>query len=106
MAGAVADELPARSVFGTAAAASAFFERGSVGYSATGSVVRHDGLELRCQRWGVRPLTVTLATSTYLADPTRFPHGSVEFDSALLMRDVEHTWHAQPDLYGDVVEAA
>jgi hypothetical protein len=25
----------------------------------------------------------------------RFPRGSVEFDSALLMRRIEHEWHAR-----------
>lgn len=31
-------------------------------------------------------------------DRTRFPPGSVEFDSALLMRGIEHEWHGQEPL--------
>jgi hypothetical protein len=38
------------------------------------------------------PLDVELARSTFFEDRSRFPDGSVEFDSALVMRNVEHEW--------------
>ncbi len=46
--GHVASELPAGSIFGSLDEASAFFERGSVGYSVTTKSDEFDGLELRC----------------------------------------------------------
>lgn len=33
------------------------------------------------------------------ADPPRFPKGSVEFDCALVMRNVAHKWRSAEDLY-------
>ena len=35
-----------------------------------------------------------------MADAAVFPPGRPTFDCALLMRDVEHEWHALPDLCG------
>ena len=37
--------------------------------------------------------------SSYFADEKKIPKGSVDFDCALLMRDIEHEWHSAPDLY-------
>ena len=56
--GQVADRLAESSVFASLSEASAFFEAGSMGYSATPSGSRYDGLELRCQSWQVEPLDV------------------------------------------------
>ena len=93
-----ADRLPEGSAFPSLAAASGFFEAGAVGYSATSAPGRFDGLELRCDRWAVRPLAVERVRSSYFEDPTLFPPGSVEFDHALLMRDVPHEWHSRDDV--------
>ena len=90
--------LPATSVFGSLAAASAFFERGSLGYSARATGARLDGLRLVTRRWRVEPLAVEDVQSSFFDDPARFPRGTVEFDCALLMRDVEHSWHGAPPL--------
>jgi hypothetical protein len=43
-------------------------------------------------------LDVDKIQSSYFEDPSRFPSGSVEFDCALLMRDIVHEWHGRPDL--------
>ena len=94
----VAAELPRGSVFGSADEASSFFESGSLGYSATRDGGRFDGLELRCHEWRVQPLQVEEVASSYFEDESRFPAGSVEFDCALLMRDIRHEWHAQDAL--------
>ena len=93
-----ADGLPESSVFGSVREASAFFEGGSLGYSATAEPGRFDGLELRCEAWSVRPLAVEQVRSAYFEDESLFPPGSVEFDSALLMRDIPHEWHAREDV--------
>ncbi len=96
--GTLTDEFPSGSVFSSLDAASDFFEAGSLGYSPTHRRGEFDGLELRCHNWDVAPLRVEEVSSSYFGDETRFPRGTVEFDCALLMRDVEHEWHGRGDL--------
>jgi hypothetical protein len=98
VAGDLAAHLPESSIFGSLAEASAFFEAGSLGYSATSDPQRLHGLELRCDRWHVEPLDVTHVQSSFFDDRSAFPAGSIEFDCALLMRDIAHEWHSHPDL--------
>lgn len=98
VAGDVGPELPAGSMFESLAKASAFFEAGSLGYSATPDAGRFQGLELRCQQWKIEPLAVSAVHSSVFDNRQLFPVGSVEFDSALLMRGIEHEWHGQSDL--------
>ncbi len=97
--GRVAPELSARSRFATLAEASGFFEPGSLGYSVTADAARLDGLTLKTKTWRVEALDVERVYSSYFEDETKFPKGSVDFDCALLMRDIEHEWHGAPDLY-------
>ncbi len=92
------DRVPATSVFRSLAEASAFFQAGSVGYSVTQDERCFQGLELRCPVWQMTPLDAVAVQSSYFADETIFPRGSVRYDSAFLMRDVQHQWHARPDL--------
>jgi hypothetical protein len=94
-----APTLPASSKFLSLSEASSFFEPGSLGYSVTGDKTRLDGVRLRTKTWKVEPLDVEHVRSSYFADRTRFPSGSVSFDCALLMRNIEHEWHSAPDLY-------
>ncbi len=96
--GRVADDLAESSVFPSVAAASAFFEAGSLGYSATRDSGRYDGLELLCDEWHVDPLAVDRVESSYFEDEALFPAGSVTFDCALLMRDIQHEWHGRDEL--------
>jgi hypothetical protein len=90
--------LPPSSVFVSLEAASAFFESGSLGYSATRRPGRFEGLELQCARWHVEPLLVSHAESSLFEDPSVFSSGDVEFDSALIMRDIPATWRAREAL--------
>ena len=94
------DSLPATSCFSSLAEASAFFEGGSLGYSATRGGDRLDGLLLRTLDWRVRALAVTEVTSSFFSDVQHFPAGTAEFDHALIMRDVLHEWRAAEELYG------
>jgi hypothetical protein len=89
----VADALPATSRFASLEAASAFYQAGAVGFSPgkDGSV---EGVSLSTTTWKVEPLLVEAVSSRYFDDERRFPRGSVVFDSALLMRDIPHAWHA------------
>jgi hypothetical protein len=97
-----AASLPAGSVFGSLDEASAFFRGGSLGYSEARDGASLDGLHLRTARWQVVPLDVELARSTYFDDRALFPAGSVAFDCALLMADIEHEWQ-RADRIGEVV---
>jgi hypothetical protein len=94
-----AESLPASSCFSSLVEASAFFEGGSLGYSVTHDGDRLDGLLLRTMDWRIRALAVTDVHSSYFADGQRFPAGSIEFDHALVMRDIVHEWHKAEDLY-------
>lgn len=91
--GRLAKDLPPGSIFGTLANASEFFARGSLGYSATGRLGTYDGLELRTHNWSVEPLAITRVESSFFDDVSHFPTGSVQFDCALLMRQIAHEWH-------------
>ncbi len=86
------------SIFANLDEASAFFRAGSLGYSATSERTRFQGLELCCPRWSVEPLEVDEVHSNYFEDESLFPRGSIQLDSAILMRDVEHEWHGHSDL--------
>lgn len=88
--------LPKTSIFGSLDEASEFFKRGSVGYSATHNPNCCDGLELFTSRWEVEPLNVQLVRSSFFDDLNRFPAGTIQFDCALLMRNIEHEWHVLP----------
>lgn len=96
--GTVTDHLPNTSIFPSLAEASAFFERGAMGYSATSRPGEFDGLELRTFEWRTEPLRVTGVTSSFFDDTDLFPPGSVEFDCALLMRKIDHEWHGREPL--------
>ena len=96
--GTVAATIRDASVFESLGAASDFFAQGSLGYSDTNTQGTYDGLELQCDDWRVESLDVDSIQSSYFEDSTRFPIGSVEFDCALLMRNIVHHWHGRPEL--------
>lgn len=99
VAGRITDGLPDTSIFSSLSEASSFFEKGSLGYSVTAESNRLDGLMLATKQWRVEALDVKEVSSSYFANESLFPKGSVEFDHALIMRDIEHEWHSAPDLY-------
>jgi hypothetical protein len=100
--GHLVDDVPSTSIFTSLTEASDFFERGSLGYSTTAVPGQFDGLELQSLNWQVQVLDVTRVESSFFDDRVLFPVGSVEFDCALLMRGIEHEWHAK----GTLCEAA
>src|SRR5262249_34567579 len=85
-----ATRLLTTSCFASLAEASSFFEAGAVGFSPRRDGDRLDGLCLDTNAWRVEPLAVEDISSSYFGDPARFPAGSVEFDCALIMRDIPH----------------
>ncbi len=92
-------QLPSTSIFSSLAEASSFFEGGAVGYSVTHDEDRLDGLRLKTKEWRVEPLAVQRVYSSYFSDQTKFPTQSVQFDHALIMRNVTHEWQTVDDLY-------
>jgi hypothetical protein len=95
----IGNTLPAASQFTDLATASDFFESGSLGYSATRDNRRLEGMILKTKTWRIEPLEVGEVYSSYFADERMFPAGSIYFDSALLMRNIEHEWQSAPDLH-------
>ena len=97
--GSIVEEMPSSSIFSSLAEASSFFEGGALGYSVTSDPERLDGLTLATKEWRVEPLQVSRVYASYFADEEKFPKGSIEFDHALIMRNVAHEWHSADDLY-------
>jgi hypothetical protein len=87
-------DLQGSRLFANVEEASAFFERGSVGFSNTHDPTRFDGLALHTSAWRVDPADVLEAHSSFFSDPTAFPDGSAELDCALVMRRIPVTWEA------------
>jgi hypothetical protein len=90
--------FPEDSVFGSLEESSKFFEAGSVGYSPKPGCSKLEGLLLKVSEWTVRPLAVKQVRSSFFDDRKVFPAGSVEFDHALLMRDIPHEWSSAPEM--------
>lgn len=101
LSGRIALTLPDTSLFSSVEEASEFFRRGSHGFSATAATGGYDGLELRTFAWDVTPFTIERVESSYFDNRSLFPTGSIEFDSALLMRNLPHEWRRCPPLLAD-----
>jgi hypothetical protein len=100
------DALPESSVFESVDHVSRFFEQGSLGYSDTRRSHRYDGMELRTKNWSVTPLAVDRVSSTFFDDQSIFPADSAMLDNALIMRNIDHTWHRHPTLTTDATDLA
>lgn len=86
----LADEFNGNSIFNTLENASHFFETGSIGYSPNGK--NFDGLKLETYNWKIKPLQVSNVRSSFFEDENLFPKGSIKFDNAVLMENIEHEW--------------
>ncbi|MGB1295331.1 MAG: DUF2071 domain-containing protein [Flavobacteriales bacterium] len=78
------------SVFENLQCVSDFFEQGAQGYSPNKN--EFEGLELKAYNWKMTLLDVEEVDSSFFNDEIIFPKGSVKFDNALLMTDIEHEW--------------
>jgi hypothetical protein len=85
-------QLAGSALFASVDQASAFFEAGSVGYSATRVDSQFDGLQLQTSAWKVEPAAVTHAHSSFFENRLAFPPGTAQLDSALVMRKVPVDW--------------
>jgi hypothetical protein len=84
------EEWNPESVFEDLECVSAFFEKGSVGYSP--DKADFEGLELKAYTWKVSLLEVEAVQSSFFENEATFPKSSVKFDNALLMKNIEHEW--------------
>ncbi|WP_445722848.1 DUF2071 domain-containing protein [Flavobacterium sp.] len=84
-----------KSIFETLDNASDFFENGDLGYSPNKE--KFDGLRLKAYKWEVSPLEVSNVTSSFFENEEIFPKGSITFDNALLMKNIEHEWECEKD---------
>jgi hypothetical protein len=96
--GQITEELPSTSTFISLPQASAFFEAGALGYSVTPRRGEYDGLELRSLNWRVEALQVQKIESSFFENEHLFPKGSLSFDCALIMRNIQHEWHGRGSL--------
>ena len=78
------------SIFETLENVSDFFESGDLGYSPNNE--KFEGLRLNAYTWKVRPLEIKNVKSSFFENEEIFPKGSINFDNALLMTDIEHEW--------------
>lgn|SRR5690606_16720994 len=81
-----------KSIFDTIEDASEFLKQGELGYSPYG--IKFQGLRLHTYKWEVQPLKVHKVKSSFFENKEIFPEGSVRFDNALLMTNIEHEWHS------------
>jgi hypothetical protein len=93
-----ASQIPSASSFDSLAEASAFFENGSKGFSPRSTGDQFDRIDLWTPDWKVGALDVSHVRSSYFEDPSRFPSGSIEFDHALVMRNLDHEWRTAEQL--------
>ncbi|MGX1754620.1 DUF2071 domain-containing protein [Sphingobacterium sp. NPDC055346] len=89
-------EFPLGSIFDNIEEVSQFFEKGSIGYSPNGK--SFDGLKLNTYNWEISPLEVQNIKSTYFDDKNRFPEGSIQFDHAVIMLNIEHDWQSMKSI--------
>lgn len=92
--GHVTDRLAEHSIFDSLEDASRFFEVGSLGFSPSADHNHLDGLELVSKWWKVQSLQVETVESAFFGNTILFPAGSIEFDSALIMRGIPCRWES------------
>jgi hypothetical protein len=96
--GATAEKLPDCSGFAGVAEVSAFFEAGVLSYSPAKKGGDLEGVRLRAATWEMAPLKTEHVFSSFFNDKERFPQDSILFDCALIMRNLEHSWHREAGL--------
>ncbi len=93
-AGKISENLPKNSIFASLNDSSNFFEKGSLGYSVTKDADELDGISLKIENWKVEPLELDFVHTSFYENQTIFPKNSIEFDHALLMKNIAHEWHS------------
>lgn len=83
-------------LFDDVSAASDYFRDAPLARSARESGGELDSVRRTTGRWSVEPARLLSVESSFFADPARFPEGTAEPDSALLMRGIPALWAPEP----------
>jgi len=93
------DDFPANtSMFSSLADSSSFFKINSTGYSPNKKNDSFQGMQFMSEEWRVSPLVVNNVNSSYFNNLSLFPNGSIDFDHALLMENINHSWQSRTDI--------
>ena len=92
----LSENFDEESIFRTLDNVSKFFEKGSLGFSPNGKNL--EGLKLETYEWKVKPLKVRNVKSSFFENDFFFPKGSIKFDNAILMENIEHEWKSVKSL--------
>ncbi len=90
--GRVGSQFPKASVFTDLQECSDFFRLGQGGYSKTKNKKKWEKASLLTDSWSVKRLETLHIKSSFFDNQNLFPEGSIEFDNALLMENIKHTW--------------
>ncbi len=94
----VSPEWQKTTSFETLAEVSDFFRKGDCGFSCSLRGDELEGLQMKTLQWAMEPMEVQSVSCAFYSDTSRFPKGSVEFDSGVLMRGLPHEWHQITDV--------
>lgn len=91
------DDFPSNSMFDSLTHASNSFKDCAVGVSPSTKRSEFKTIKLQTKTWHVTPLQVRGLKSSYFEDGSLFPHGTIQFDNALLMEGIAHEWLTDDD---------
>jgi hypothetical protein len=77
---------------------SEFFRKGDCGFSCSLHGKELEGLQMKTLHWAMVPMELESPHCAFYSDTSRFPRGSIEFDSGVLMRGLSHEWHQMTDV--------
>src|SRR5258708_9680885 len=89
-----APNLPASSCFKSLQ--EDFFRIGNSGSSIIHDQQHFDVIALEIKEWRIRPFQINQVFCSFFDNKERFPSAAIEFDHALVMRDIAHGWHLEP----------
>lgn len=74
------------------AARERFFAAGGLGMSPARGGAGYDGMRLEVENWNSALVEAVNVQSSFYDNPDRFPRNAIEFDHAMLMENLDHTW--------------
>lgn len=96
--GQTCDSHPNNSVYPSLEAAETEIRKETLGYSKTKIAHHFDGVRLHCRNFNLQSFKVQELHCSFFNDTDRFPEGSIDLDSAFLMKEIDHTWEPCPSL--------
>jgi len=96
----ICKEISPTSIFKSTDDISTFFKSGNMGWSpntSTTSSKTYDAIELITEKWNMTPMCASKTYSGFFSNTETFPEGAVEFDSAMIMKNIPHSWVAKDE---------